>query len=115
MTFTQISAELIVDDHDSAVAWYGQLFGREPDRRPMDGLAEWRITGTSWIQVFADAAKAGRSAVTIGVDDIEPHVRSLIDNGLQLDRQTTPRGQHLASISDPDGNLIVFAQDLEAP
>ena len=113
MAFTQVSAELIVSDHDAAVAWYERLLGREPDGRPMDGLAEWQITGTAWIQVFADPARAGRSAVTIGVDDLEQHARPIVENGLELDRQTTPRGQHLASISDPDGNLIVLAQDLD--
>lgn len=35
MTFTRVSAELIVADHDAAVAWYQRLFGRPPDTRPM--------------------------------------------------------------------------------
>ena len=112
MAFTQLSAGLIVSDHGTAVAWYKRLFGREPDQRLMDGLAEWQITDTAWIQVFADPSKAGNSEVTIGVDDIEQHVQPIIDNGLELDRQTTTRGQHLASVNDPDGNLIIFAQEL---
>ncbi len=113
MAITQISAQLIVSDHDAAVAWYERLFGREPDERPMDGLAEWKFTDTAWIQVFADADKAGRSVVTIGVDDLDQHAQPIVDNGLDLERQTTG-GQLLGSISDADGNLIVFAQDLDA-
>ena len=113
MAYTQVSAELIVSDHDGAVAWYERLFGRGPDRRPMDGLAEWQIIETACIQVFADASKAGQSVVTIGVDDLDQHVQIIASNGLELDRQTTPRGQQLGSLSDPDGNLIVFAEDLK--
>ena len=78
----------------------------------MDGLAAWQLTDTAWIQVFADANNAGRSVVTIGVDDLDQHAQPIVDNGLDLDRQTTG-AQLLGSISDPDGNLIVFAQDLE--
>ena len=114
MAITRILAQLIVSDHDASVAWYDRLFVREPDERPMPGLAEWKLTENAWVQVFADADKAGRSAVTIGVDDLDRHAQILAGNGIELDRRTTPRGQHLGSISDPDGNLIVFAQDLEA-
>lgn len=113
MTLTQVSADLMVSDHDSAVAWYAQLLDREPDQRPMDGLAEWQITDTAWIQVVADMSKAGNSIVTIGVDDMDEHARRLRERDLELDRQTTPRGQHLGTIIDPDGNQIVFAQDLQ--
>jgi len=113
MAFTQVSAEMMVSDHGTAVAWYSKLLGGDPDRRPMDGLVEWQIIDTASIQVFADPSKAGSSIVTIGVDDLDGHARALADVGLELDRQTTPRGQHLGSITDPDGNLIVFAQDLE--
>lgn len=113
MAITQISAEMMVSAHDVAVAWYERLIGRAPDRRPMNGLAEWQVTDTASIQVFADTSKAGSSIVTLGVDDLDEHARPLVERGLELDRQTTPRGQLLGSISDPDGNLVVFAQDLE--
>lgn len=112
MALTRLSAQTIVRDHDPAIEWYVRLFGREPDERPMDGLAEWQLTDTGWLQVFADASKAGSSVVTLGVDDLDEHARPLAGRGLELDRQTTPRGQQLGSITDPDGNLIMFAQDL---
>ncbi len=115
MAFTQVSAEMMVSDHDSAVEWYARLLGCEPDRRPMEGLAEWQITDTASIQVFADPSKAGTSVVTLGVDDLDGHARPLAERCLELDRQTTSRGQQLGSIGDPDGNLVVFAQDLETP
>jgi len=113
MTFTQVSAEMMVSDHDTAVTWYSKLLGCNPDRRPMDGLVEWQVTDTASIQVFADPSKAGSSIVTFGVDDLDEHAQTFAEVGLELDRQTTPRGQHRGTITDPDRNLIVFAQDLE--
>lgn len=110
MTFTRVSAEMIVSDHDAAVAWYERLFDRPPDERPMDGLAEWQLTDTGWVQVFADPARAGRSAMMLGVDDLDVHADALARNGLELARQTTARGQRLGSITDPDGNLVVLAE-----
>lgn len=110
MTITQVSAEVMVADHAAAVAWYGRVLGREPDRRPMEGLAEWQLTDSASLQVFADPSKAGSSAVTIGVDDVDVHLEGLGD--IDVERQTTPRGQRLALLHDLDGNLVVFAQDL---
>lgn len=45
MTITGALASLAVSDLDRAEAWYGALFGREPDTRPMDGLLEWHLPG----------------------------------------------------------------------
>ncbi|MCU1351914.1 MAG: Glyoxalase/bleomycin resistance protein/dioxygenase [Acidimicrobiales bacterium] len=103
---------MIVRDHDAAVTWYERLLGRGPDEHPMDGLTEWQLTDTGWLQVFADAARAGHSAMTLGVDDLDQTAARLAAQGLDLARQVTPRGQQLGTITDPDGNLVVFAQDL---
>lgn len=112
MEFTQVSAEVIVDDHDHAVAWYQRLLGRAPDGRPMDGLAEWRLTDNAWLQVFADPDRAGCSTVTLGVAHIEPVVTALEEADIDFRRMSTKRGQELALVNDPDGNGVVFAQDI---
>jgi len=112
MAFTRVAAEVIVTDHTAAVAWYGRLFDRAPDSSPMDGLAEWQLTDTGWLQVFADPSRAGRSAVTLGVDDLDAHAAALAERGVELSRQTTSRGQQLATLADPDGNLVVLAEEL---
>lgn len=109
MSFTRVLAQVVVGDHDRAVAWYARLFGRAPDTTPMDGLAEWQLTGTGWLQVFSDAATAGNSTVTLGVDDLDPHLADLGD--IEAARQTTSRDQQLGTVTDPDGNVIVLAQD----
>lgn len=72
-------AEVCVTDHEAAVEWYGAVFGRPPDRRPMDGLAEWQLSGTEGVQVFA------------------------------ADVQVVSSGFSVASVRDPDGNTLTFA------
>ena len=108
MTIIQLSAEVMVSDHEAAVVWYTRVLGRGPDRRPMDGLAEWQLTDTGSLQVFAEPSKAGKSGVTIEVDDLDAHVDGL--DGIVVEQQSTARGQRLAILNDSDGNLVVFAQ-----
>lgn len=111
MAFTRVSAEVIVADHAAGVRWYERLLGRPPDERPMDGLAEWQLTDTGWLQVFADTERAGHGAATLGVDDLDGVEAALAERDLHLSRQVTARGQRLGSISDPDGNLVVLAEE----
>ena len=60
-----VLAEMIVSDHAAAVEWYAALFGRPPDRRPMDGLAEWQLSSTGGLQVFERSEEAGSSFATL--------------------------------------------------
>ena len=39
MVVKRMLAQLTVTELEASVAWYGRLFGRRPDDRPMDGLA----------------------------------------------------------------------------
>jgi hypothetical protein len=55
MGVTTTTTVLNVADHELGVAWCSDLFGREPDRRPMEGSAEWQVTPTSAVMVYADA------------------------------------------------------------
>ena len=57
MGVTTVTTVLNVTDHELGVAWYSDLFGREPDRRPMEGSAEWQLTATSAVMVYADAER----------------------------------------------------------
>ena len=68
MGMTTITTVLNVADHELAVAWYSDLFGREPDRRPMEPSAEWQLTETSALMVYAEAETTGGSTLIIGVD-----------------------------------------------
>ena len=58
MGVTNTTTVLNVADHELGVAWYSDPFGREPDRRPMDGSAEWQLTATGDVMVYAKADAA---------------------------------------------------------
>lgn len=49
---------------------------------PMDGLAEWHFPRSGAIQVVQDADRAGRSLLTLGVDDLKEELASLRERGL---------------------------------
>ena len=72
-----VMAQLIVTDHARSVDFYTALFGRRPDSRPMDKLAEWYMSGAGAVQVFEEAERAGRSGVTLQVSDLDGEVAVL--------------------------------------
>ena len=113
MGITMTTTVLSVADHDLAVAWYSDLFGREPDRRPMEPSAEWQLTDSSAVMVYADAEAAGGSTLILGVDDLDAHAAELYDREIVLEPYTVPSGQfRLAELTDPSGNTVTFAQTL---
>lgn len=114
MGITMTTTVLSVADHELAVAWYSDLFGREPDRRPMDPSAEWQLTTTSAVMVYADADAAGGRTLIIGVDDLDATTAELHEREIVLEPYTVPSGQfRLAELSDPSGNTVTFAQTLD--
>lgn len=109
MAIDHVLAVIPVADIDTARGWYERLFGGAPDNRPMDGLAEWRVTDTGWVQVWEDAARAGTALLNFGVDDLAAHLDGLTSRGLALGEvQTVSKGVQLSTVTDPDGNTITF-------
>jgi hypothetical protein len=104
-----VLAEVLVTDHTAAVEWYAALFGRPPDRRPMDGLAEWQLNGGGGLQVFEQADGAGSSVATLVVDTVTPVVDHLEAIGITTDMQTVSSGFAIAGVRDVDGNTLTFA------
>ncbi|WP_203989389.1 hypothetical protein [Sphaerisporangium rufum] len=66
---TRLLAQMTIADLEPAIKWYATLFGRDPDARPMDGLAEWHLAPTFGFQVWADAERAGRSTMVVDESD----------------------------------------------
>lgn len=106
---TNVLAEVLVTDHAGAIEWYTALFDRPPDRRPMDGLAEWQLNPTGGLQVFERAEGAGSSFVTFIVDTVTPTTDHLRSIGIDTEMQTVSSGFAVASVRDPDGNTLTFA------
>lgn len=109
MAIDHILAVVPVTDIDTARSWYERLTGAEPDNRPMDSLAEWRVTDTGWVQVWEDADRAGTALLNFAVDDLPAHLDSLASRDLTPGEiQTVNKGVQLSTLSDPDGNKITF-------
>jgi hypothetical protein len=106
---TNVLTEVVVTDHAAAIEWYSALFGRPPDRRPMDGLAEWQLNPTGGLQVFELAERAGSCFATLVVDTVTPVTEHLTSIGIDAEMQTVSSGFATASVSDPDGNTLTFA------
>lgn len=114
MQITNVRAVIAVADLDAALAWYGRLFGRPADSRPMDGLAEWDVTESGGISLLRDADHAGSSLTTLIVDDLDQQIADLAARQLDGGAITTGDFARFAVISDPEGNTITFAQPLSA-
>lgn len=111
MVFKQVLAALAVADMDRAVAWYGRLFGRPCDSRPMAEAAEWRLLDGGGVQLVLDPERAGQSMATIGLDDVAAWGAQLRARGLVGKVDPPGRGPfRLARLADPDGNILTFAE-----
>jgi catechol 2,3-dioxygenase-like lactoylglutathione lyase family enzyme len=108
----RVLAGLAVRDVDAALPWYERLFGRAPDARPMEILADYRFAGGGVVQLVADAERAGKSLLTLAVGDLERELSALRGRGVEagpLD-DTTSEKVLIASLADPDGNAITLVQ-----
>ena len=109
MPIEHVLAVVPVADLEIAYGWYERLLGRPADNRPMESLAEWRVTDTGWIQVTQDPGRAGNLLLNFAVDDLGKHVGELSSRGLEPGEiETVNKNVQLSAITDPDGNRITF-------
>jgi predicted enzyme related to lactoylglutathione lyase len=109
MTVTGIFAEVCVEDIERSIAWYTKFFGRPPEDRPMEGLAQWR-QGPAGFQVWRDAERAGHSLSTIVVASMGEERSRLDSAGLALEPDQAGGFGIIAQIEDPDGNRLTLAE-----
>lgn len=110
MRVHRLFAVVCVSDLERSVEWYGRLFGRDADARPMDGLAEWHHGEGSGLQLVQDAEKAGRSLLTVVTPSLLGARRDLSARRLDLGPSLEGDFGVLAQMSDPDGNRITVAE-----
>ncbi|WP_369068635.1 VOC family protein [Kineococcus terrestris] len=109
MSVQHVLSVVAVGDLPTAAAWYERLLGRPPDNRPMPSLAEWQVVPGGWVQVFADAERAGRSQLNLAVDDLDAHRAELVARGLAPGEvREASRGVRLCPLHDPDGNAVTL-------
>lgn len=110
MTIRKIYAQLSCRDLARSIGWFARLFDRPPDARPMDGLAEWHHQDAAGLQLFEDASTAGQGTLTLIVTGLREDRARLADAGLDPSQVERADTISLVTLRDPDGNLVVLAQ-----
>jgi predicted enzyme related to lactoylglutathione lyase len=110
LTITNALAGIAVDDLIEALDFYERLFGRAPDARPISDVAEWKLPGGGWVQLTADADRAGAGLLTLIVDDLAEELGRLSLQGLSPVAKSMGDFFKTAKFRDPDGNQIVLSQ-----
>ena len=110
MAIKNALAGVAVGDLDAGIAWFTKLLGRAPDNRPMPEAAEYEFPGGGWIQIFADKDRAGKSSVTLAVDDLDAELERLKSAGVEVGEPTRTDFVDTAIVNDDDGNQVVLAQ-----
>lgn len=110
MQIQGIYAALATANMDIAEAFYTQLFDREPDDRPMDGLIQWRNIAGANIQIFLDKLHAGSGRLTIVVPKMDDARQSLQQFGIYLTGESQGDYGRIAQMRDPDGNHLTLAE-----
>lgn len=110
MAVDKIYAQLSCADLPASLAWYGALFGRRPDARPMDGLAEWHLRDCAGLQLFQSPAHAGHGTLTLVVHGLRNEHARLQQAGLTPGGIEPATSSRLVRLRDPDGNQVVLAE-----
>lgn len=110
---TNVLAGIAVADLDASISWYERLFDRAPDARPMSEVAEWKFEQGGWLQVFADAERAGRSSVTLVESSLDERMSDLRAKSIEVRSATDTESVRTAIVADPEGNQLVFAQAVD--
>lgn len=101
-------AGLRVRDFRAARAWYERLLG-EPTFFPHATEAVWTLADERSVYVVEHPDGAGKSVVTIFLDDLDAQIAAIADRGLRPDeRETYSNGVRKVIYRDPDGNELGF-------
>ncbi len=92
MSIEYVFAGLAVTGVDAAIDWYERLLGKPPDMRPNDREATWRLTETASVYIVADEDRAGQSAVTMFVDDLDAELDGIARRGIPVGEGTDNAG-----------------------
>ena len=107
---TSLISVIHTSDYERALAWYQRWLG-QPDEVPMEGMAEWQVMPSAWLQLDSSAPeKAGQSAFIIGVDDIHATRTALQGAGLAMDEVMDYGFVKTCDTRDPDGNRVSLVQ-----
>ena len=112
---TTVAAELAfvglaVRDLARAQTFYETLLGRPPDVLVHDQEVMWRVAETAWLFVRVEPERAGGGIVMLAVANLAAALDALEHRGLTPPVVETVAGNLKATLLDPDGNEVSFAQ-----
>jgi catechol 2,3-dioxygenase-like lactoylglutathione lyase family enzyme len=101
-------AGLRMRDLEAARLWYERLLG-EPSFLPHATEAVWTLADDRSVYVVEHPGGAGRSVVTLFVDDLDARVAAIAARGLEpAETETYTNGVRKVTYRDPDGNEVGF-------
>jgi catechol 2,3-dioxygenase-like lactoylglutathione lyase family enzyme len=115
MNLQKVYTALLTADLAAAEGWYTRLLGRGPDNRPMDTLVQWELFDHAGLALSNDDTIAGRGAAFLYVEDVAEERRRLRALGIDLGDDIEGDYSTLATVRDPDGNLLTLATPPSRP
>lgn len=106
---------LLTTDLAAAERWYGKLFGRGPDYRPMPTLLHWELSENGGLMLSNSEEIACQGSIFLYVPDLAAERRRLEDAGILLGSDIAGDYSTLAQVRDPDDNLVTLASPPSAP
>jgi predicted enzyme related to lactoylglutathione lyase len=104
-----VFAGLLVSDYAEARPWYERLFGAPPSFDAHETESVWELSEHAFVYINEDRDRAGSSAVTLFVEDLDAVVDEIGGRGIQpAQRETYSNGVRKATYRDADGNEIGF-------
>jgi hypothetical protein len=110
MAFKNVLAGVAGSKLEVSVEWYTRLLGRGPDQRLMPEVAEFEFPAGGWLQLFEGNVRAGKSSVTLVVDNLDETLADLKTASIPAPEPTRTELVDTVILKDPDGNQVVLAQ-----
>ena len=99
-----------VSDLDAGIEWYTRFFGRPPDFRAGDEIL-WEVAEGATLFIEPNPAEAGTGRITLSVTGLDALLERLAAQDIEHEQvETYSNGVRHASVPDPDGNAIAFAE-----
>ena len=102
-------AGIYVRDYEAAKDWHVRFWGSEPSFVAHETECVWELAEHRFVYINEDEGRAGLSALTLFVEDLDGTVGEIGARGIEpAERETYANGVRKATYRDPDGNEIGF-------
>lgn len=111
MKIKNVFAGVMTADIEKAAKWYEDLFNRKSDYHPMPNVYEWDFERGGVLQLVLDKELAGKSSITLLVDDMDKIKENLFANNIKIENESQSEIAETVTIFDPENNRITFAKN----